>query len=122
MKNMIVVFFAMLLCAATWAHEKKAEVVAIPKPAPQIVIDDRLVVTVHQAEKCAQIDLVISLDCDISKLVEKYKDLSPNNRRGYEKLMEYVADKLKTRGEELIRESLKKKPQEKPKEKPKEKT
>lgn len=89
--------------AAAKAGEKKAEVVPVPKPTNADDVDV-LKVVVHAAEKTVIVDLRIGIECDVSKLIAKYGELKPGTK-GWEKLHDLIADRLKETGEKLVKDS-----------------
>ena len=64
--------------------------------------ENSLEVKAHNVERIVEIKLSINLDCDISKIIEKYGPLAPSNKKGMEKLRELVRDRLQETGKELL--------------------
>lgn len=106
LKELAVFLILLAASARAGADKPKAEVVPIPPKIEKPAEEDVLRITIHKAEGVAEIDLVIGLECDVKKLIAKYGDLKPDNEKGWKKLMELVGEKLKERGEFLLKERV----------------
>lgn len=99
--------FALWLCAAGRAADELAAATVKAPPQGTVEREDLLRVTVHQHEKVVLVELGIEMECDLTKLVSKYGDISSKNPDGFKALLKMIGEKLAERGKAMLEKQYK---------------